>query len=231
VNYWDTYALVVNWSTLRLVMILSLLYGFHSRQVDFIQAYTQVPLDCPIYIKVPAGYAIVEGNLQFVGEHHKSAEKSHALRLLRNMYGLKQAGHNWYKHLQDELTAMNFKQSKVDKCLFIRPDCVLLLYVDDCLVFSPDNSVLEGVINRLGTKFKITVEDTVTTYLGLDVSRNEEGNILVRQPGLIDKVIALCGLEKESNQHHIPADTILQPNLSGDGNLQFTGPIGKSSAC
>jgi hypothetical protein len=74
----------------------------------------------------------------------------------------------------------------------------------------------------LGTKIKITVEDTVTTYLGLDVSQNEEGNILVRQPGLIDKVIALCGLEQESNQHHIPADTILQPNLSGDGDRQFT---------
>jgi hypothetical protein len=61
VNYWDTYAPVVNWSTVRLVMILSLLNGFHSRQVDFVQAYTQAPLDCPIYLEVPAGYDIVDG--------------------------------------------------------------------------------------------------------------------------------------------------------------------------
>jgi hypothetical protein len=129
VNYWETYAPVVNWSTVRLVMILSLLNGFFSRQIDFIQAYTQAPLDCPIYTEVPAGYDVVEGKLTFVGENHKSTEKQYALRLLRNMYGLKQAGHNWYKHLQDELTTMGFRQSKIDKCLFIRKDCILLLYL------------------------------------------------------------------------------------------------------
>jgi hypothetical protein len=222
VNYWETYAPVVNWSTVRLVMILSLLNGFHSRQVDFIQAYTQAPLDCPIFIEVPAGYDIIGGKLQFVGENHKMTEKQYALRLLRNMYGLKQAGHNWYKYLQDELTAMGFRQSKVDKCLFIRPDCILLLYVDDCLVFSPEKSVLESVLSQLGNKFRITIEDEVSTYLGLEVSRTPENHLLIKQPGLIDKVIALCGLEQESNQHHIPADTILQPDLPGDGPRQFT---------
>ncbi len=217
-NYWETYAPIVNWSTVRLVMILSLLNGFYSRQIDFVQAYTQAPLDCPIYMEVPAGYDVVEGKLTFVGENHKSTEKQYAIRLLRNMYGLKQVGHNWYKHLQDELKTMGFKQSKVDKCLFIRPDCILLLYVDDCLVFSPVNSVLEGVITTLGKKFRITVEDTVSSYLGLDVSCNTEGNLVIRQPGLIDKVIAFCGLEQESNRHQIPADSILQPNMKDDGS-------------
>jgi hypothetical protein len=95
VNYWETYAPVVNWSTVRLVMILSLLNGFFSRQIDFIQVYTQAPLDCPIYIEVPARYDVVEGKLTFVGEHHQSTERQYALRLRHNMYGLKQAGHNW----------------------------------------------------------------------------------------------------------------------------------------
>jgi hypothetical protein len=165
VNYWETFAPVVNWSTVRLVMNLSLLHGFHSKQVDFVQAYTQAPLDCPIYMEVPAGFEVREGKLTFVGEHHKNTERTHALRLLRNMYGLKQAGNNWYRHLQQELISMGFHQSKVDKCLFIKDDCILLLYVDDCLVFSPYNTVLDSVINALGKRFRITIKDEVSTYL------------------------------------------------------------------
>jgi hypothetical protein len=41
VNYWETYAPVVNWSTVWLTMILSLIKGFKCRQVDFVQAFTQ----------------------------------------------------------------------------------------------------------------------------------------------------------------------------------------------
>jgi hypothetical protein len=222
VNYWETYAPVVNWSTVRLVIILSLLNGFHSRQVDFIQAYMQAPLECPIYIEVPAGYGVQDGKLHFVGENHKATDRQFALRLRRNIYGLKQAGRSWYMHLQDVLSTMNFRQSKVDKCLFIRADCMLLLYVDDCLIFSPSKTVLDSVIQALGAKFRITIEDEVTTYLGLEVSRNSEGTLVVRQPGLIDKVITICGLEQESNQHNTPANTILQPSMPTDDTRQFT---------
>jgi hypothetical protein len=81
------------------------------------------------------------------------------------MYGLKHAGNNWYRHLQQELISMGFHQSKVDKCLFIKDDCILLLYVDDCLVFSPYKTVLDSVINALGKRFRITIKDEVSTYL------------------------------------------------------------------
>lgn len=119
VNYWETYAPVVNWSTVRLTFILSLLKGFHAKQVDFIQAFTQAPLDCPIYMEIPAGFHVIDGKLQFAGEHIKQTDKTYVLQLLKNMYGLKQAGHNWYKHLTDDLLQLGFHQSKVDKCLFI----------------------------------------------------------------------------------------------------------------
>jgi hypothetical protein len=56
VNYWETYSPVVNWSTVRLTMILSLLKNFKCRQVDFVQAFTQAPIDCPVYMEIPAGY-------------------------------------------------------------------------------------------------------------------------------------------------------------------------------
>jgi hypothetical protein len=63
INFWEAYAPVVNWSTVCLVLTMSLLNNFKTHQVDFIQAYTQASLDCPIYMEVPAGFSIVNGAL------------------------------------------------------------------------------------------------------------------------------------------------------------------------
>jgi hypothetical protein len=221
INYWETYAPVVNWSTVRLTFILSLLKGFKAKQVDFIQAFTQAPLDCPIYMEIPAGYQVVDGQLKFAGVHFKNSDKTYVLKLLKNMYGLKQAGNNWYRHLTDDLLHLGFTQSRVDKCLFIRSDCIILIYVDDCLIFSPQQKTIDNIIHHLSTVFRITSEDDVGAYLGIDISRNEQGHLTLRQPGLIDKVIALCGLEHESNEHRTPADKILHSFMPDDTPRQY----------
>ncbi len=66
------------------------------------------------------------------------------------------------------------------------------------------------------------VEGNICVYLGLDISRNEEEQITLRQVGLIDKVISLCSLESESNTHNVPADTILQQQAANDRPHQLT---------
>jgi hypothetical protein len=221
VNYWETYAPVVNWSTVRLTFILSLLKGFHTKQVDFIQAFTQAMLDTPIYMEVPAGYQIKDRQLQFTGEASRNQDKSYVLKLLKNMYGLRQAGYNWYNHLTDQLLSLGFHQSKVDKCLYIHGDCIILLYVDDCLIFSPSEQTIDTIIRHLGTVFKITLENDVDAYLGIDITRDNTGHLILPQPGLIDKVINICGLEHEPNQHRTPADKILHSKIIDDPPRQL----------
>ena len=46
INYWNTYAPVVTWQTVRLFLILSLILGWQSRQLDFIMAYPQALQKC-----------------------------------------------------------------------------------------------------------------------------------------------------------------------------------------
>jgi hypothetical protein len=173
-------------------------------------------------MEIPAGFQVVNGTLQFAGEQVKQTDKTYVLKLLKNMYGLKQAGHNWYNHLTDNLLSIGFRQSRIDKCLFICKDCIILIYVDDCLIFSPTETTLEEITNHLRTVFSITSEIDVGAYLGIDISRNAQGQLTLRQPGLIDKAIALCGLENELNQHNTPADTILHSVIPDDGPRQYT---------
>lgn len=62
IDFWETYAPVVNWSTVRLVLVLSAILNLHSCQVDFTQAFPQAPLSDPVFLKIPQGWYVDENN-------------------------------------------------------------------------------------------------------------------------------------------------------------------------
>lgn len=51
INYFDTYAPVVQWSTVRLVLILTLKNGWSTRQVDYTNAFAQADLQEEVCIE------------------------------------------------------------------------------------------------------------------------------------------------------------------------------------
>jgi len=56
IYYWNTYAPVVDWSTLCLMLILSTILDLSSHQVDYIQAFVQASLNDPVYMQIPQGW-------------------------------------------------------------------------------------------------------------------------------------------------------------------------------
>ena len=58
VNYWETYAPVVNWISIRFLLVLSEIAGLESKAVDFVLAFPQADLDVPVYMEIPAGMEI-----------------------------------------------------------------------------------------------------------------------------------------------------------------------------
>jgi hypothetical protein len=56
IDYWETYAPVVHWSTVRMVLVLSALLNLKSRQVDYTQAFPQAPLEDDVFMRIPQGW-------------------------------------------------------------------------------------------------------------------------------------------------------------------------------
>jgi hypothetical protein len=52
----DTFAPVVQWSTIRMLMAVSLKYGYHTRSIDFSSAFVQAKLEKPVWIHLPRGH-------------------------------------------------------------------------------------------------------------------------------------------------------------------------------
>jgi len=111
VNYWETYAPVVNWISVRFLLVLSEIAGLESQAIDFVLAFPQAELDVPVYMELPLGMEVPNS----IGDR-----KQYVLRLRKSLYGLKQASANWYDMLKTGLELRGFKESIADPCVFVK---------------------------------------------------------------------------------------------------------------
>ena len=62
IHFWETYSPVVKWFlSIRFFLLLSLLFSWHTRQVDFVLAYPQAPVETPLYMAIPKGFTMADG--------------------------------------------------------------------------------------------------------------------------------------------------------------------------
>jgi hypothetical protein len=180
-----------------------------SRQVDYIQAYTQTPIDCEMYMVSLAQFIVNSScQLEFSENPIVGNSTEYVLLLSKNLYGLGQAGNNWLDKLRNSLISHGFKQTCVDPCLLIRNDLMLFVYVDDNLVFAKNDEFLEKLILSLKEEFVLTYQGDVGAFLGIAIVRHVKGHMELTQPGLIDKIFRERGLETDLKQQKTPAVTI-----------------------
>jgi hypothetical protein len=106
VNYWETYSPVATWPSIRMLLTMSLMFGWETRQVDYVLAYTQAAIETDLYMKLPRGFEV------------DGSPDDYVLLLKANLYGQKQAGRVWNIHLVERLLSIGFVQSTVDECVF-----------------------------------------------------------------------------------------------------------------
>jgi hypothetical protein len=107
-------------------------------------------------------------------------------------------------------------QSKTDRCLFLRKDCILMVYVDDCLIFAEDNTMIDSLITELSKGFPLQDEWDVNTFLGVQITKNDKDKtITLTQPSLVQQILWGVGILDNSNNKHTPVDSILYADSSG----------------
>ena len=111
-------------------------------------------------------------------------------KLLKSIYGLKQASHQWNKTFTQFLEKHNLMRLKKDSCIFkdAASRIIIALYVDDGLILSRDSTKLREVINFMQTAFKIRVAN-LKTFIGLQVTKLTDGSIIVHQEDYTKKVL------------------------------------------
>jgi hypothetical protein len=160
-DYWEVYAPVVNWPTIRLMLLLSSILNLKQQQVDYTPAFPQAPLEDPVYMRMPQGWTVDEsGNL---AQHPDPTfhDRSHFIQLRRNLYGCKQAARNWFKYLTQGLLKEGFCQSAVDPCHFLQDNCILIVYTDDCNIIAKEDKSIDTLIHNLSTSYQLKDQGSV----------------------------------------------------------------------
>lgn len=150
---------------------------------------------------------------------------SMVVSLLKCIYGLRQSPKSWFDTVEPVITKeLKFVKSAHDNCLFYRKDgdklSLMILYVDDFLVFSSQASIFDEVQSALVAKFdEVTRKDgDRLSFLGLQIVRDSlTGDYSASLEGFIDKAVAnLEELEDVKattpwSNEHISSNTKFEP--------------------
>jgi hypothetical protein len=231
VDFFDTFAPVVSWTTVRLMLILSVILNLSTRQADYTAAFVHAPIDRDpnydsltpeqqrrqgVYVEMPRGFS----------------QQGKVLRLKKSLYGLKQSPRNFFQHLKSKLESIGFvAATNIDSCLFISDKVICLCYVDDTLLFSPKQEWIDEVIDKLKNTadLSVEIEDDVAGFLGVQIKRDDEkGTVTLTQTGLIDRIIDALEIEGLPPVD-TPADEVLTMDKNGDppnGTFNYASVIG-----
>ena len=209
INYEETFAPVVKLKTLQMLMILALQLGITIYQMDVETAYLNGDIDANIYMRLPpiAPEMKVPDAKRIPSTGRPNDLTPMVCKLHKFLYGLKQAGQNWYQKADLTLLSMGFKRNDHNPALYskkvgTRPPLLLTLYVDDVLIFAQRKVDAEEVMSQLRSHFKMTGGDKLSYILGIQVSMTES-SIHLSQASYINQLLLQFGL-KDANLVHTP---------------------------
>ncbi|GJP67721.1 hypothetical protein CLOP_g24508 [Closterium sp. NIES-67] len=166
-DYDEVFAPVGKGTTLRVLLAMAALLGWKIRQMDIVTAFLNGIILEEVYMKQREGLDDGSGRV---------------CRLKKAIYGLKQAPRAWYHKLEEALLAGGFKKSECDPSLFLLQEkdeiLMLLVYVDDILLFSASTALLDSAEQMLEMQFKCSKMGEVKYYLGMHVERDVEKGVL-----------------------------------------------------
>jgi hypothetical protein len=185
-DFKETFAPTVRYATIRLILALAALEDLELRSVDISHAYLNGKLEEEIYMQQPEGFEVGGPN--------------YVCRLLRSLYGLKQAGRVWSKLLYSVLVSMGFQRVQSDHGLYIfHRDGVKIfmpVFVDDITLAGKDPSKLDSVIQELSKHFKLRDLGPTTQLLGIEIHRDRPNRSLsLSQSQFITNLLTEHGLQ------------------------------------
>lgn len=190
VDFNEVYASTGKYKTLRIMMSLAAKMGYDLHQMDVPAAFVKGSLakDENVYMQIPEPYRV--------------GREGQVLKLKKSLYGLHQAGRNWYLLAVKFLTkVLGFKQSVSDPSFFFKRSrsgrlMTIFLFVDDfqACTAPQDREEWNEYVELLKKEFNIKCLGEPSWLLGMKITRDRKrGLIKLDQELYISKALERFG--------------------------------------
>jgi hypothetical protein len=188
------------------------------QQMDVKGAYLNGTLQEEVYMHQPDGY----GN-----------GTNHVCHLIKTLYGLKQAGHEWNREFNKCLKTLCFHPLVSDPCAYMRETQgdleILTVWVNDILLFACIQKGMDDMKADLTSIMDLTDIGKPLKIIGIEITQKPD-SIAIMQTNYIESILKWKGMK---NCH--PVKTPLDPNIvitrnpqgeDGDHQNAFASLIG-----
>ena len=166
-------------------------------------AYLNAPLEETVYMKPPRGVL-------------KPGQDGKVLRLLKGLYGLKQAGRGWYLEMSKVfIKELGYKRSKIDHSVFYKRNepehTIIAVATDDMAVTSKRKADAERIKAEIKKYWEITDHGPIKWFLGfrVEIKRDRKSRtIAINQHAYIEKIV-----QKFSLTNAKKVTTPMDPNV------------------
>lgn len=179
-DYGETFAPVSKMTTIRTLLSIAVQNQLLIHQMDVKTAFLNGLLKEEIYMRLPPD----EDNPPKI------------CKLIKSLYGLKQAGRSWNMRFNEIIISLCFKNTESDTCLYIcrEKNLYIILYVDDILIFGRNIRDIEWIKSEFFNHFKMKDLGEVSNFLGLDIQHNDRG-LTISQKSYVEKVLCRFGMQ------------------------------------
>jgi hypothetical protein len=179
-DYHDTYAPVSQVLTVRLVLILAVQYFLLTHHVDVKCAFLNSEMKEEVYMRLPNGFDI---------------EGKRYAKVMKSIYGLKQAAHDWYETQDTFLMSYDdrLQKSATEPCLYFiwteELKVLISTHVDDYVIATNSPIWYENFMKAFSTEYEVNDLGKVEHILQMQVEWTNNGLMLSQRRHIDDLAI------------------------------------------
>ncbi|KAH9112109.1 hypothetical protein AeMF1_013507 [Aphanomyces euteiches] len=191
IDYEETFAPVAKFTSIRVLLSTTAKYNLDLQQMDVNTAFLNSDLVEDIYMQVPDGLDVKATQ----GQTSKLV-----LKLKKSLYGLKQAPRLWNETIDGFMVSIGFTKSNADHCIYVMRTgsrvILVSLYVDDLILASNCNKMMQSTKEALSKRFKMTDLGALSYCLGIEVMRSPSGPVFIHQSKFLKSVLAKFNMQE-----------------------------------
>ena len=207
IDFTDTYASTPKLSTARFFIHCVVQYSLKMIEFDIKAAYLHSILEESIFMYPPHGMPNKDENGNEI-----------VWELLKSLYGLRQAGHNWMNDLFSFLKQYGLTQDQCDTSLWSlhdsngEPQLILFVHTDDGKLAFKDRTIADKFMDALSAKFNVgSRKDSIDRIFNIKVDQRPDGTIKLSQTQYIMDLAA---------QYNIVANTKITTPMQPDFKME-----------